>query len=280
MKKIFLNVVTLMAAASLLLASCAKDETNVIFNGGTAPVLSSSVVDSIPLPLSDTTGNAVTFSWTNPNYQFSNGISSLNVTYYLQVDTAGANFASPNMQTVAINSDLSTTFTVSSLNKLLANGLLFATGVKHSIEIRVESFLGTGAEPLYSNTLKFSVTPFSPSPKIVPPASGELFITGDATPGNWQCACGEAPLSSQKFTQISPTLYKITISLIGGKSYTFIPVYGSWSTKYSIAIKNDPNEVNGGDFMVGGNDILAPSTSGQYDIVVNFQTGKFTVTPH
>ncbi len=276
MKKIFLNVVTLMAAASLLLASCAKDETNVIFNGGTAPVLSSSVADSIPLPLSDTTGNAVTFSWTNPNYQFSNGISSLNVTYYLQVDTAGANFSSPDMQTVAINSDLSTTFTVSSLNKLLANGLLFATGVKHSIEVRIESFLGTGAEPLYSNVLKFMVTPFSPPPKIVPPSNGQLFIVGDATPGGWPPLTNEQ--SVEQFTQVSGTLYKLTINLNGGKEYKFVAIVGQWTEQWSV-VKADTLP-NGGDFVLNGANCIAPTASGQYDIVVNFQTGKFTVTPH
>jgi starch-binding outer membrane protein SusE/F len=278
MKKIFLNIITIVSAASFLFVSCKKDETKVIFKGGTPPVLSANISDSIPLPVTDTTRNAISFSWTNPNYEFSDGISSLNVNYYLQLDSSGSNFKGANMQTVAISSDLSTTFTVSSLNKLLSNGLLLATGVSHKIDVRVESFLGTGAEPLYSNTLNFKVVPFAPPPKIVPPASGELFITGDATPGNWQCGCGEAPLLTQKFTKVSPTLYEITINLTGGKSYTFVPVYGSWNAKYSIAIKNDPNEVNGGNFMVGGEDILAPSITGNYKITVNFQIGKFTVT--
>ena len=276
MKKIFLNVITIMAAASLLLASCSKDETNVIFNGGTAPVLSSSVADSIPLPLSDTTSNAVTFSWTNPNYQFSNGISSLNVSYYLQVDTAGANFGSGDMQTIAINSDLSTTFTVSSLNKLLANGLMFATGVKHSIEIRVESFLGTGAEPLYSDTLKFSVTPFSPPPKIVPPSNGQLFIVGNATPGGWPPLSNDQ--SVEQFTQVSPTLYKLTINLNGGKEYKLVAIPGQWTEQWSVV--NVDTLPNGGDFVLNGANCISPSASGMYDIVVNFQTGKFTVTPH
>lgn len=276
MKKIFLNVITIMAASSLLLASCAKDETNVIFNGGTAPVLSSSIADSIPLPVTDTTSNAVTFSWTNPNYQFSNGISSLNVNYYLEVDTAGANFTSPNMQTVAINSDLSTTFTVSSLNKLLANGLLFATGVKHSIEVRIESFLGTGAEPLFSNVLKFTVTPFAPPPKIVPPSNGQLYIVGDATPGGWPPLTNDP--SVEQFTQVSPTLYRLTINLNGGKEYKFVAIPGQWTEQWSV--QNADTLPNGGDFVLNGANCIAPTASGKYDIVVNFQTGKFTVTPH
>jgi hypothetical protein len=276
MKNIFLNFVSIIATASLLLASCTKDETKVIFKGGTPPVLSANVSDSIPLPITDTTGNAVTFSWTNPEYQFSNGISSLNVTYYLQIDTAGANFSSPNIQTVAINSDLSTTFTVSSLNKVLANGLLFATGAKHTIEVRLESFLGTGAEPLYSNPLTFTVTPFAPPPKIVPPSNGQLFIVGDATPGGWPPLSNDP--SVEKFTEVSPTLYKITIALNGGKEYKLVAIPGQWTEQWSV--KDADTLPNGGDFVLNGANCIAPATSGVYDIVVNFQLGKFTVTPH
>jgi hypothetical protein len=84
-------------------------------------------------------------------------------------------------------------------------------------------------------------------------------------------------LVSQKFTQLSSTLYEITIKLTGGASYTFVPVYGNWDNKYSIKVKNDPNEIYGGDFQVGGEDILAPPVTGNYKITVNFQLGKFTV---
>jgi len=276
MKKVFLNLIYIIAAASFLLASCEKDETKVIFKGGTPPVLTANISDSIPLPITDTTSNAITFSWTNPNYQFSNGISSLNVTYYLQIDTAGANFSSPNMQTVAINSDLSKTFTVSSLNKLLANGLLFATGTKHRIETRVESFLGTGAEPLYSNTLAFTVTPFAPPPKITPPSNGQLFIVGDATPGGWPPLTNDP--SVEQFAQVSPTLYKITIQLNGGKEYKLVAIPGQWTEQWSV--KEADTLPNGGDFVLNGANCIAPATSGLYDIVVNFQLGKFTVTPH
>src|SRR5580693_6926371 len=104
--KRYLNKIMLTAASGLLLFSaCKKDEAKVYYEGGTAPVLTSTSTpgDTIPLPVTDTTAFAVKFNWTNPNYQFSNGISSMNVTYYLQVDTVGANFTSPHMQTVAIN---------------------------------------------------------------------------------------------------------------------------------------------------------------------------------
>lgn len=275
MKKILLNIFPALVIA-LLVAGCQKDETKVVYEGGTSPVLSANLKDSIPLPVTDTTANAVTFSWTNPNYKFSNGISSLNVTYYLQIDTTGANFSSPVMQSPSFNGDLSTTFTVSSLNKLLANGMMLSTGKKHKVDIRIQSFLGSNAVPMYSNTLSFTVIPFAPPPKIVPPSNGQLYIVGDATAGGWP------PLSVDKsqvqFTQVSPTMYKITLHLNGGKEYKLVAVPGEWAEQWSV--KDADTLPNGGDFVLNGANCIAPAASGLYDIVVNFQTGKFSVTPH
>lgn len=258
--------------------SCKKDENKVILKGGTPPVLTSTVTDTVPMSYAAQNDNAFKLTWTNPEYQFNTGISSLDVSYNILIDTT-EDFSNPNLKTVSVGSDLSKTFTQTEFNDILLNQLQLAPGVSHKVNIRVDAFLGTGAAKVSSNVISLDATPYAIPPKVTPPASGELFITGDATPGNWQCGCGEAPLLSQKFTKLSPTLFEITINLIGGKSYTFIPVYGDWSTKYSIAIKNDPNEIYGGDFQVGGNDILAPPTSGTYKITVDFQRGKFTVTP-
>jgi len=272
-----LNRLVFIALAIIVFAGCKKDERQVTLLGGTPPVLTASVADSIPLGYATAANTAVNLTWTNPDYQLNTGISSLDVTYILEIDTAGANFTNPARQTISIGKDLSLSLTQSQLNDYLLNQLVLAPGVTHNLEIRVTSTLLSSSAALHSNTLSFKATPYSIPPKVTPPASGELFITGNATPGNWM-AGGDAPLASQKFTQISPTLYDITITLTGGNSYTFVPVYGNWDNKYSIAIKNDPNEVNGGDFQVGGNDILAPGATGSYKIEVDFQRGKFTVT--
>jgi hypothetical protein len=92
-------------------------------------------------------------------------------------------------------------------------------------------------------------------------------------------AGGDAERVDQRFTKISDTQYELVVRLTGGASYVFVPVYGNWDNKYAISVKNDPNSVNGGDFRTGGEDILAPAATGNYKIVVDFQRGKFTVTP-
>ena len=182
--------------------SCKKDENQVFFTGGTTPVLKSSLAASSSMTLSVTNKDVTAFvlSWTNPNYSFTTGISSQNVDYAIEVDTTGANFSSPSKKQVTLSSNLSKTITVGDLNSYLLDlGLL--TNVSHNIEIRLKSSVaGTGV--LYSNIIKYIVTPYLVV-KIPVPASGELYITGAATPLSWQCGCGEPPLASQKFTKIS-----------------------------------------------------------------------------
>ena len=58
----------------LVFSSCKKQETVVSFTGGTAPILSQ-FKDTVPLHAADSGLRAIDVSWTNPNYQFSNGTS-------------------------------------------------------------------------------------------------------------------------------------------------------------------------------------------------------------
>lgn len=281
---------TLVAAASCLLiatASCKKQGTNVTFQGGNAPVLTATASDSIPLSDATKDNQAVTFKWTNPNYQFSNGASSLNVTYNLEFDTVGANFTSQHMQTVQISPDLSTSFTVGSLNGLIANGLQLSFNTPHHIQVRVVAQMApytsgsAPVAPLTSNALTFSVTPFAPPPAVTPPSSGTLsLVGGDAMLGAW---ANPVP-ASQVFTQVSSTDYQLTIALSGGDptngndQYLVIPVNGSWSHKYACA-NTSSQPFSGGTFGLDlSSNFPGPTAAGTYKFDVNFQTGILTVT--
>jgi starch-binding outer membrane protein SusE/F len=282
MKKFIYHVLFFAGAASMLLTSCKKDYAKVYFNGGTPPVLTSTATDSIPLPLSDTTGNAVTFNWTNPNYQYSDGISSMNVTYYLEFDTVSG-FNSSVFQQVAISSSLSHTFTVSSLNSLLTNQLLLDTSVTRNIFVRLESFISpytSGTAPVgpqYSSTLTFSVTPYAIPPAVNPPASGKLFITGSATNLSWMVAGKPATVAGQQFTRVNATLYTITLPLIGGQQFLVVPVAGDWTNKYATSDKTSPPTGDGFAYNASYN-FTGPLASGTYTVTFNFQTGFYTIT--
>lgn len=266
----------LLSSFLLVLFSCKKEENKIYYEGGTAPVLSASTA-TVTLESGSEANTAIALNWTNPNYKFSNGVSSHDVTYALEIDTMGANFNSSKKYSTVIANDLSKVYTVGELNGILGNTMLLQLSPRrnYTLQARIVASIGSSAK-LPSNAISFTTKPFSPPPKITPPASGKLYITGSATAGDWMSG-GAPELVSQRFTQLSPTLYEITINLIGNGSYTFVPVYGDWSNKYSIAKKNDPNEIYGGDFQVGGEDILAPPTTGNYKITVDFQLGKFTV---
>ena len=257
-----------------VLWSCKKDGQQVVFENGAAPVLSSTTAAVIPLSFTGAANEAINLAWTNPNYQLNTGLSSYDVSYQIEVDTTGANFTNPNKKVIAISKDLNLALTQIAFNDLLLNQLQLAPSVSHNIEIRVKSFLINSTGIQYSNVLKFTATPYSLPPKITPPASGTLFITGNAVPSGWV----NNPPASQQFTMVSPTHFVLnSVAITGGNSYTFLSNFNSWDYKYSIAVKNDPTAVNGGDFQWQGNDILAPSVSGNYKIDVDFQRGKFTL---
>ncbi len=57
-----------------------------------------------------------------------------------------------------------------------------------------------------------------------------------------------------------------------------IAVNGSWGEQWSVASAD--TYPNGGPFVYNGANSIAPASSGTYTIDVNFQTGKFTVTPN
>lgn len=272
--KNILKTLLLLIAGTTLLNACKKEENQVTFQGGTAPVLTAGS-NVLPLAFVNMNQPALTLNWTNPDYQFSTGLSSQNVTYTIEIDTVGANFTNPNKQTVAISNDLSTTFTQGQFNDYLLNQLQLRPAAPHDIEIRITSTLANKTVPLTSNKLTFTVTPFAIPPKVTPPASNELYIVGNATPGGWD---NPVPSPSQKFTRVSETLYELTVNIQPGGSYLFLPVNGSWSAKYGFTGSNNGNNVNGDDFKAEGGDMLAPTTSGSHKIVVDFQRGKWTIT--
>ena len=273
MKNVFKNCLFAFAAV-LFFYSCKKDEDKIIFEGGTAPVLTVSTPGPMVLNRNNANNLAIRLNWTNPNYKFSTGVSSQNVNYTLQVDTTGANFTNPSKQEISISNDLSKEFTVKDWNAIFSKMNLLEN-IPHNIEFRIKAVLGDGTVPLYSNLIKMVVTPYL-DVAVEIPASGKLYITGSATPASWM-ADNAPELVSQKFTQVNNTLYEIVINLSANNSFLFVPVYGNWSSKYGFDGEGNKNNVNGDNFKSAGNDIKAPATSGSYKVTVNFKTGKYTV---
>ena len=291
MKKYLNKLLVTVGLGMLLFTSCKKQETQIYYEGGTAPVLSASLpnYDTIPLVPADSFNVAITFSSTNPNYTFSNVISSQNVRYNLEFDTLGSNFTNPALQTISSTSVLGTSITVKQLNTILAgaNDLNLAFSQPHNIQARLVTYVGQTANQsqLVSNVLNFVATPYSPPPAVDTPSTGTLYIVGTAVAGGWSNPIPAIDIAAQQFTHISSTEYKITTTLGSGLEYKFIGLNGSWNGTLNWGIPNadDPTEVSGGVFTANSGNILAPTSTDPttlYDIDVNFQIGKFTVTKH
>ena len=267
-----LQVLTVMLL--LFAAGCKKQESQVVYQGGTAPALTAQTGADISYANAALT--ALTLSWTNPNYIFNTGVSSLDVTYNIEIDTA-ADFSNPSKKVIAVSKDLSYSFLASDLNDIMLNQLQLQVSVSHTLQMRVVSNMVNNSAPLVSNTVQLNFTPYAIPPKVTPPTSGQLFLVGDATAGGWN---NPVPVPTQQFTQVTPTMYQITVNLIGGKQYLFLPVNGDWSHKYAVKDNTVSGLSSGGDFGYDlGANFPGPAAGGNYKIVVDFQRGVFTVTP-
>jgi starch-binding outer membrane protein SusE/F len=278
MKKIIHLALSLVALV-VIVSSCKKVENQVTFDGGTAPALTTNNAAPLVLLIANKDNPAITFTWTNPNYKFNTGTSSQDVTYTLQIDTAGSGFKNPKMSETVISKELALSLTVGELNKKLLS-MELPWGVSKNFNARVKSSLINNTVPLFSNVVNFTATAYLDA-AVTPPgtapayADGALFLVGSATQGGWN---NPVPVPTQKFTRIDATHYEITVPMNGGQSYLMLPVNGDWSAKYgAMCSSNNCNAPGAYDFKAGGADVLAPATSGTYTIKVNFVSGKITV---
>ena len=266
MRAIF-NIFLLITGVTGLLNSCDKAEVLPFFENGTAPVLSASANAIAPLP-ADSNNVALTINWTHPKY----ATDSASIKYTIEIDSSGKNFSNPFTKIVTGN--LSASYIAKELNNmLLARG--YAFNVPVDMDVRVTSSYANNNERLSSNILKIKMTPYKIPPKVALPAAGKLFIVGGATPGGWT---NPVPAPAQELTRLNETTWGAILNLTGGQSYLLLPVNGDWGTKFGAIGANNSNNPTGDDFKLNGGDLIAPVTTGNYKILVDFQTGKFTVT--
>ncbi len=256
--------------------SCKKEENKIYLEGGTQPVLKASVSGSIPLQFVTENSQAIKLSWTNPDFKFTTGVSSQDVTYTIQIDTVGANFSSVNKVEKDISKALEYAFTQKELNDFLLNSFNLTPAKLYTIELRVVATISGKAAPLPSNVFQFTVTPYATPPKVAPPTAGTLWVIGDAFASGWNNPLPVPYDGSQKFTQVTPTIYELTVAMAGGGNYKLIQENGVWGSQYHMLAGGT---WEGGDFEKKDSDPGFPGgpSAGNYKITVDFQKGKFTV---
>lgn len=277
------NIVKLLFGALAItgvLSSCEKDENKVFFEGGTPPVLTPSSTSALVLTRANENNVGLVLSWTNPNYVFNTGVSSQDVTYILQVDTAGANFTNPKKQEMAIARELGVSLTVKDLNTFFTK-MELVHSIPHTIQMRIKATLVNESVPLYSNVIQIVYTPYLDF-IVEPPGTGpfyndgQLWILGDATLNGWSNPLPPPYDVAQKFTRISVTKYTLDVNFNATGGYKLIQAQGVWATQYHAL---DGTAKFSGDFEKRDADPQFPSPgAGLHRVEVNFQTGKYTVT--
>jgi hypothetical protein len=273
MKKIYSLIVGALFLTGAL-TGCKKEENRIIFEGGVNPVLTANSVSPRVLVIANRDMSTLRLNWTNPNYRFTTGVSSQDVTYLIQIDVEGSNFNSSKKYEKVVARDLVLNFTTAELNTaLLAMDL--PENVAHKLEIRVIASLLNNSVPFVSNVLRMTVTPYL---DVVFPVPTNLYITGAATPGSWMGG-GDPELLSQKFTKISSSEFQInSLNMKASQGFLFVPVYGNWSNKYGFTGAGLGNNPDGDNFRPDGSDFVSPGVAGNYRINVSFKTGKYTFT--
>ena len=265
MKNIFKLFIA--AAVIVLYAACNKVDDLPVYANGSAVVLSSSV-SSIAAAPADSSNTVLKLSWTDPKYAQDSSLYK----FVVEIDSTGRNFAKAFTKTVT--GVFSTSMTAKELNTILL-GFGFKANIQYEVDVRVTSSYGNNNEQYQSNTLKLQVTPYKIPPKIAPPASGKLFIVGSATGGGWN---NPVPTPSQELAMLDETTFAGVFDMSGGNQFLLLPVNGDWSNKYSV---DAVPPASGGDFGYNlPNNFDGPGAGGTYLIIVDFQTGKYSLTPY
>ena len=219
---------------------------------------------------------AVTLNWDNKSWY---GIDTP-MTYTIQMDTNNGEFVSP--QEIAIASGNNISLTHADLNAK-AFALKLTPDIASKIKVRLKANLRYGALPLYSSVSTLTVTPYSML-ILKYPMPQELYLQGDAVPSNWG-----TPISDiQKMVQIDDHRFGLIVALTGGKSFAAITAASTWSDPAYVTLDTNTNPKSTGTFEPrgsqtnpawGGTPIKSPAISGVYQVVFDFTTGTYSITP-
>lgn len=247
MKKIFMSFLAVSSMLLLVLSSCKKDENKITAGVNGVGTLSASTT-SPALSEATANDNAVTFSWSAAKVTgYQTGIS-----YSIQIDKKGNNFAAPREIAAALPSSSVTNV---DMNTTLIN-LGLPVDVAAQVEVRVKAVLAVNGTPSYSNVLTMNVTPYNMLPKLY-------------LPGDYQ---GWDPTStSVKFivSKNKDANYEGTITFASAATFKFT-TGRSWNVNYGTS------DTAGKLVSNGGNVTLA---AGTYTIKVNTTTLAYSIVP-
>ncbi len=109
--------------------------------------------------------------------------------------------------------------------------------------------------------------------KVPNPLPATLYITGDAVASSWT----NSPPPAQQFTQLTNSVFQLTVALIPGKAYKFLSSFGNWAPQFGGS--SSTGGTLGANWGSGPDPdaIPSPAVAGNYKITVNFLTNTYTV---
>ena len=200
-----------------------------------------------------TAGNtALTFNW-SPSFVGYSG----NVSYVLQVDSAGKNFASATDLVIG-NSIYSRAITVGDINATaLSEGI--AGGSTGKLDYRIKATTAQGAVA-YSNTVPITITAYVPFYRMYIVGS----MTGWDINNPWEIISDKA---SGRWGKVFYTYARLN----AGDAFLFVKTIGDWNSKYGST------GGSGTTFTIGapgtGGDFIIP-TSGIYRLTIDLNANK------
>ncbi|MVN75276.1 SusF/SusE family outer membrane protein [Hymenobacter sp. HMF4947] len=175
MKNWLTQGLSLCALAALSLTACKKDEVRATLTPSNAPTLAAST-NTVVLSQANSAQTAITYTWTPvTSFAWTGAEHSYTpaVTYNIQLDKKGNNFASP--VTIAAGAGPTTAVTVGDLNASLIT-LGVTPGTATALESRINASYATNS-PLVSPTVALTATAYK---VCVAPNSDKWSIIGPA----------------------------------------------------------------------------------------------------
>jgi starch-binding outer membrane protein SusE/F len=272
MMKNILKLFLVAVAITTTILSCKKDEAINYFLGGNNIAFTSDRATTAPFVFvrANNGSSFAKFSWSNPGYEFSTGVSSQDVTYTLEAKLSTASVWVP---TKSVSKDLSKTFTQKEINDEVltaSTALNLDPFVAKDVDMRIRASIGSATPTyVYSNVIKYNLTPYSNDP--------DLWITGDATGSSWT----NTPPANQKFTyNRSNATFSIIINFVPGKYYKFLTTNGAWQPQWGGCAPTGGNIEGNPDTRSSDPDAIStPATAGSYKVTVDLNNKKCTVVP-
>jgi len=271
MKKVLTNFMTLGGISLLLLASCKKNDPVVKISGnGTAGTLAANQTTLVlDKSKASDTSKVIMFNFTKPVYGYSAAVTNT-----LQIDAPGDNWAHPATTTLGVKV-ASQGFSTPDFNALLLK-LNLPADVASQVQVRVQHSLGAGAEPIYSNVLNMTVTPFNLKAWVYLPGAYEGWAN-DADPT-------KAPNEDSLYSATGNGIYVGVVNFTAGnREFLIVPIKGKWDNKWATTDGATTSATNASyttEYVTGGgNNFQAPTAAGQYLLTFNSNTGNLTIQP-